>query len=191
MPENFAVLGIRPELVEALHKGGVKEPTPVQAETIPLLLQGRDVIAQAQTGTGKTLAFLLPILERLDVNKPAVQALILTPTRELAIQITREAKKLAPVIGANILATYGGQDVESQIKKLEGATHVVIATPGRLLDHIRRGTVNLHGVSMLVLDEADQMLHMGFLPDVEDVISQIGRERSMMLFSATMPEQIR
>lgn len=191
MAEDFAALGIRRELVDALHRNGLKEPTPIQARAIPVLLEGKDVIAQAQTGTGKTLAFLLPILERVDVNRPDVQALILTPTRELAIQITAEAKKLAPVVGANILATYGGQDVESQIKKLRGAAQVVVATPGRLLDHLRRGTVSLNHVSMLVLDEADQMLHMGFLPDVEQVIREASRERCTMLFSATMPDQIR
>ncbi len=191
MPEDFAALGIRPELVTALKRNGLKEPTPIQAQTIPVLLKGQDVIAQAQTGTGKTLAFLLPIMQRIDVNQPAVQALILTPTRELAIQITVEAKKLAPAVGANVLATYGGQDVESQIKKLRGATHVVIATPGRLLDHLRRGTVHLKQVSMLVLDEADQMLHMGFLPEVEQVIHQAAPARCTMLFSATMPAQIR
>ncbi|MFZ5825691.1 MAG: DEAD/DEAH box helicase [Bacillota bacterium] len=191
MPEDFAALGIRRELVDALQRQGIKEPTPVQAQAIPLLLKGRDVIAQAQTGTGKTLAFLLPVLQRVDVENPAVQALILTPTRELAIQITNEAKKLTPAVGANVLATYGGQDVERQIKRLEGATQIIVATPGRLLDHLGRGTVDLKQVSMLVLDEADQMLHMGFLPDVEGVVRQMGRERSTMLFSATMPEQIR
>jgi ATP-dependent RNA helicase DeaD len=191
MPETFAQLGIRPELIDALSRSGVKEPTPVQTRSIPLLLQGLDVIAQAQTGTGKTLAFLLPILERVDVTQSAVQALILTPTRELALQITDEARKLAPVVGANVLATYGGQDVESQVKKLAGATHVVVATPGRLLDHLRRGTISLDQVAMLVLDEADQMLHMGFLPEVEQIIEQVAADRSTMLFSATMPEQIR
>jgi len=191
MSDDFAQLGIRQGLVETLQRSGIKEPTPVQAQTIPLLLQGKDVIAQAHTGTGKTLAFLLPILERVDPNLPAVQALILTPTRELAIQITAEAKKLAPLVGINVLATYGGQDVESQIKKLRGATQVVIATPGRLLDHLGRGTVQLDQVRMLVLDEADQMLHMGFLPDVERVIEQAAKERCTMLFSATIPDQIR
>ena len=156
-----------------------------------MLLLGRDVIAQAQTGTGKTLAFLLPILERIDVNQDAVQALILTPTRELAIQITAEAKKLAPTVNANILAAYGGQDIESQLKKLRGANHIVVATPGRLLDHLGRGTIHLDQVKMLVLDEADQMLHMGFLPEVESIIGRTAPDRSTMLFSATMPDQIR
>jgi ATP-dependent RNA helicase DeaD len=191
MAEDFAALGVRRELVEALHNRGLKKPTPVQVRAIPILLDGKDAIVQAQTGTGKTLAFLLPILERVNVKNPNVQALILTPTRELAIQITSEAKKLASVRGANVLATYGGQDVDSQIKKLSGATQIVVATPGRLLDHLRRGTIRLDQVSMLVLDEADQMLHMGFLPDVELVMAQAAIERSTMLFSATIPDEIK
>lgn len=191
MTESFAALGVRPELVEVLTRNGLREPTPIQTRTIPLLLDGRDVIAQAQTGTGKTLAFLLPILERIDVTNPAVQALILTPTRELAIQITAVAKRLAPVTDATVLATYGGQDVESQIKRLGRATHIVVATPGRLLDHLRRGTIELKQVSMLVLDEADQMLQLGFLPDVEQVLRLVAKERWTMLCSATMPQEIR
>lgn len=191
MVEDFAALGIRRELVEALNNKGLKKPTPVQVQAIPILLQARDAIVQAQTGTGKTLAYLLPILERINVKNPNVQALILTPTRELAIQITSEMKKLAPVRGANVLATYGGQDVDSQIKKLSGATQIVVATPGRLLDHLRRGTIRLDQVSMLVLDEADQMLHMGFLPDVELIMAQVAIDRSTMLFSATIPDEIK
>ena len=191
MAEDFAQLGIQANLVEALNRSGIKEPTPVQSQTIPLLLQGRDVIAQAQTGTGKTLAFLLPILQRVDVGQAAVQALVIAPTRELAIQITAEAKKLAPLVGANVLATYGGQDVDTQIRRLEGGAHIVVATAGRLLDHLGRGTIRLDRVRMLVLDEADQMLHMGFLPDVEQVLEQTAKDRSTMLFSATMPDQIR
>ena len=191
MPEGFAALGIRPALVEALTRSGLKKPTPIQEQTIPLLLKGKDVIGQAQTGTGKTLAFLLPILERVDASRPEVQALILTPTRELAIQITAEAKKLAPVVGASVLATYGGQDVDRQIKRLKGAAQIVVATPGRLLDHLQRGSILLLRVRMLVLDEADQMLHMGFLPDVEQIILSVGKQHNTMLFSATMPEQVR
>lgn len=191
MADHFASLGIRPELVELLQRSGLKEPTPVQTESIPLLLKGKDVIAQAQTGTGKTLAFLLPIMERLEPSRPTLQALILTPTRELAKQIATEAKKLAPVVGANVLSTYGGQDVESQVKRLAGAVHIVVATPGRLLDHLSRGTIRLGGVRMLVLDEADQMLHMGFLPDVERIIRLTPPDRNTMLCSATMPGQIR
>ena len=191
MPNDFLSLGIRTELTEILKELGIKVPTPVQLQAIPILLSGKDVVAQAQTGTGKTFAFLLPILERVNVNKPNTQALIITPTRELALQITTELNKLAFKVNANVLATYGGQDVERQIKKLKGSIHIVVGTPGRILDHIRRRTLNLSGLTMLVLDEADQMLHMGFLPDVEQIIKQTSPKRQTMLFSATIPGSIR
>jgi ATP-dependent RNA helicase DeaD len=189
---SFLELGIRSEINQTLKAIGLFEPTPIQARAIPLLLAGKDVIAQAQTGTGKTLAFILPILERIEPKKSSVQALIVTPTRELALQITTEVQKiLASVEGINILAVYGGQDVEKQMKKLKGAQHIIVATPGRLLDHLRRGTIELSQVSMLVLDEADQMLHMGFLTEVEEVIEAVSMNRQTMLFSATMPKTVR
>ncbi len=189
---NFEDLGIRPEIARTLQSLGLMEPTPIQEKAIPVLLSGKDVIAQAQTGTGKTLAFLLPILERVDVERTDIQALVVTPTRELALQITTEGKKLVSSRpDVHVLAVYGGQDVEQQMKKLKGTTHLVIGTPGRLLDHVRRGTIDLSTVSMLVLDEADQMLHMGFLTEVEDVIERTSPDRQTMLFSATMPQPIR
>lgn len=191
MPTDFLTLGIRPEINELLRTHGLVRPTPIQEQAIPVLLAGKDVIAQAQTGTGKTLAFVLPILENIDPKKPYIQALIITPTRELALQITTEVKKLATKLDFNVLAAYGGQDVEQQVRKLKGNIHIVIATPGRLLDHLRRETIRLTGVSMLVLDEADQMLHMGFLEDVERIILQTSHKRQTMLFSATIPQQIR
>lgn len=191
MSTSFSALGVTPELTALLKENGIDSPTPVQRQTIPMLLQDKDVIAQAQTGTGKTLAFALPMLQRVNVNKEQVQALILTPTRELAIQITAEIKKLAPIVGASVLAAYGGQDVDAQIRKLQRAPHIVVATPGRLIDHMNRGTINLGKLSMLVLDEADQMLHMGFLTEVESIITQTPRARQTMLFSATMPDAIR
>lgn len=191
MSNAFNALGISPKLSELLQQDGITEPTPVQKQAIPLLLNGQDVIAQAQTGTGKTIAFALPILQRINVEKEQVQALILTPTRELAIQITSELKKLVSGVGATVLAAYGGQDVDAQIRKLQRAPHIVVATPGRLIDHMKRETVNLGKLQMLVLDEADQMLHMGFLPDVESIITQTPRARQTMLFSATMPDAIR
>lgn len=166
-------------------------PTPVQEQAIPALLSGQDVIAQAQTGTGKTFAFVLPILEIVHPDKPYVQALIVAPTRELAIQITAEIKKLAPIVGAGVLAVYGGQDVAAQIHKLKGTPHIVVATPGRLLDHLRRETLDLSRVSMLVLDEADQMMDMGFLNEVEEIIRHTPNSRQTMLFSATMSDKIR
>lgn len=191
MSNAFNALGINPVLSELLQRDGITEPTPVQRQTIPLLLNGQDVIAQAQTGTGKTMAFALPILQRVNPDKEQVQALILTPTRELAIQITHELKKLAPAVEASVLAAYGGQDVEAQIHKLKRAPHIVVATPGRLIDHMKRETINLGKLQMLVLDEADQMLHMGFLPEVESIVTQTPRARQTMLFSATMPDAIR
>ncbi|MDQ8736755.1 DEAD/DEAH box helicase [Paenibacillus sp. LHD-38] len=191
MSNAFNALGIIPKLSELLHHDGITEPTPVQKQAIPLLLNGQDVIAQAQTGTGKTIAFALPILQRINIEKEQVQALILTPTRELAIQITSELKKLVPAVGVSVLAAYGGQDVDAQIRKLQRSPHIVVATPGRLIDHMKRETVSLGKLQMLVLDEADQMLHMGFLPDVESIISQTPKARQTMLFSATMPDAIR
>ncbi|HEY2494588.1 MAG TPA: DEAD/DEAH box helicase [Paenibacillus sp.] len=190
MPK-FQDLGISPELVKVLQVQGITEPTPVQHEAIPLLLAGRDVIARARTGTGKTLAFMLPIMMKIDPNRQYPQALIVAPTRELALQITEEARKLARNTDVKILAVYGGQDVEKQLRKLEGGRHLIIGTPGRLLDHLGRGTLDLNGVKMLVLDEADQMLHMGFLNDVETLIQALPYRRQTMLFSATMPAEIK
>lgn len=191
MASDFIRLGIRPELQQALASDGVNTPTPVQEQTIPLLLAGRDVAAQAQTGTGKTLAFVLPILERLEPNRPFTQALVLTPTRELAVQIARETAKLAPLVGAHVQAIYGGQDVERQNRKLEQIPAVVIGTPGRLLDHVKRETLSLNGVRMVVVDEADEMLRRGFLEEVETLIALTSPKRQTMLFSATVPQPIR
>ncbi|KZE49305.1 DEAD/DEAH box helicase [Brevibacillus parabrevis] len=189
---DFFRLGIRKEWIDALQANGITEPTPIQEKAIPALLAGKDVISQAQTGTGKTLAFVLPILEKAEPNSNDVQALVLTPTRELALQITAEVKKLtAATDDLHVLAVYGGQDVDRQLRKLAGKKQVVIATPGRLLDHMRRGTIDLSTVSMFVLDEADQMLHMGFLPEVEDIAASLPDKRQTMLFSATMTPQVR
>ncbi|SCY42633.1 DEAD/DEAH box helicase [Alkaliphilus peptidifermentans] len=191
MTNKFAKLGVSEEHETQLIENGITEPTSIQTQTIPILLSGRDVIAQAQTGTGKTLAFLLPIMEMIDRNDHNVQALIVTPTRELAIQITSEAKKLSSVKGLNLLAAYGGQDVEKQLRRLKGSTHLVVGTPGRLLDHIRRKSINLSKLKILILDEADQMLHMGFLQDVEQIVFHTPKERQTAFFSATMPQEIR
>lgn len=190
---NFQQLGIDDQMVRTLKEQGIAVPTPVQEESIPLLLDGKDVIARARTGTGKTLAFLLPILQQIDTARSYPQALVIAPTRELALQITEEARKLTGGVAGElkILAVYGGQDVEKQLRKLEGGRHLIIGTPGRLLDHLRRGTLELGGVKKLVLDEADQMLHMGFLDEVEAVISALPYRRQTMLFSATMPEGVK
>ncbi|RFU69139.1 DEAD/DEAH box helicase [Peribacillus saganii] len=189
---DFIKLGIGQEVNNLLRENGITEPTPIQKEAIPVLLEGEDIIGQAKTGTGKTLAFLLPILEKVDPEPEHIQALIVTPTRELALQITNEMKKLTSAKeGLQVLAVYGGQDVEQQLKKLKRNISVVVATPGRLLDHMRRGTIDLSNLSMLVLDEADQMLHIGFLPEVEEIIRAASPDRQTMLFSATMPEQVK
>ena len=191
MNTDFIGLGIRREINDILRQMGITKPTEIQNEAIPVILSGKDVVGQSQTGTGKTLAFVLPILEKIDNTKPTIQAMIITPTRELALQITNEVTKLADQLGINVLSVYGGQDVDRQIKKLRGATHIVIGTPGRLMDHLRRKTIYLSGVSKLVLDEADQMLHLGFLDDVEELVRQTSIKRQTMLFSATMPSKIR
>ena len=191
MNKNFEMLGIQKKWQDRLKELRISSPTPVQEAVIPLSLKGGDLVAQAQTGTGKTLAFLLPIVEQLDLSENHVQALVVTPTRELALQITQEAKKLTAGTQIRILAAYGGQDVEKQLHKLKGTTHLVIGTPGRLLDHLRRGTLNLKQIRILVLDEADQMLHMGFLPEVEAILKQTSPRHQTMLFSATMPDGVR
>ncbi|SCC25395.1 MULTISPECIES: DEAD/DEAH box helicase [Fictibacillus] len=187
---DFNFMHLNQRLLESLKNQGIYEPTPIQEQVIPLLLEGTDVIAKSQTGTGKTMAFALPVLQRIDPKVKNVQALIVAPTRELAIQVAEEVRKLSEPMGIDVLSVYGGQDVAAQIHKLGGSVQIIIATPGRLLDHVRRGTVDLSQASMLVLDEADQMLHIGFLEDVEEIIRQTSKERQTMLFSATMPPEI-
>ncbi|HEY5560619.1 MAG TPA: DEAD/DEAH box helicase [Clostridiaceae bacterium] len=188
---NFIELGINEDLVKVLNNSGITTPTPIQEDSIILIKEGKDVIAQAQTGTGKTLAFLLPIFENISKDINAVQALIVTPTRELAIQITEEAMKLKKGKDINILAAYGGKDIGSQLKKLKGNLHLIIATPGRLLDHLERKTVDLSKLKTLVLDEADQMLFMGFKNDVENIIKQTSKEHQTLCFSATIDSNVK
>lgn len=191
MDKDFLALGIRADLIDILKINGISEPTEIQIEAIPKILAGEDIIAQSQTGTGKTLAFLLPVLQRINTASPYVQGLIITPTRELAIQITREVEKYAPSAGVNILALYGGQDVERQIKRLKGSPHLVIGTPGRIADHILRKTVDFSRTSILILDEADVMLNMGFIREVEYIIKMTSGRRQTMLFSATIPRGLK
>ncbi len=188
---KFKDLKLSDNIIESLQSQGINEPTPIQEQSIMLIKNGDDVIAEAQTGTGKTLAFLLPMFENMSPDVETIQGLILTPTRELAIQITQEAKKLTEAKDLKILAAYGGQDITAQLKKLKRNIHLVIATPGRLLDHLRRETINLDGLRTFVLDEADQMLHMGFKNEVEAIIKQTPKERQTLCFSATMNSQVK
>lgn len=191
MPD-FLSIGISDSIVQKLNQNNIKTPTPIQEQTIPFVLEGRDIIAQAQTGTGKTLAFILPILEKIDSNASHVQALIVTPTRELAIQITAEVEKLiADIDNIDVLAVYGGQDVDKQLKKLKKNVQIVVGTPGRLIDHIRRKTIDLSELSFLVLDEADQMLHIGFQYEVETIIRETPDNRQTLLFSATISNDVK
>lgn len=176
----------------ALDDVGYETPSPIQAKTIPLLLQGKDVLGQAQTGTGKTAAFALPLLSNLDVKAKDLQILVLAPTRELAIQVAEAFQKYAAHIkGFHVLPVYGGQDFKRQLNALKRGVHVVVGTPGRVMDHMRRGTLKLNKLKALVLDEADEMLRMGFIDDVEWILDQTPSTRQIALFSATMPQQIR
>ncbi len=188
---NFKELGINENFQVILKNSGIITPTPIQEQSIPSIKEGNDVIAMAQTGTGKTLAFLLPIFESINPKTESVQCLIITPTRELAIQITDEANKLNGTKNINILAAYGGKDIASQIRKLKNSIHMIIATPGRLIDHINRDTVNLKGLKTLVIDEADQMLLMGFKKEVEDIIKETPKTRQTLCFSATIDSDVK
>lgn len=188
---NFKNLEINDDIINVLKKNGITNPTPVQEESIPLIQSGKDVIAQAQTGTGKTLAFLLPIFENIDTSKNCVQALIVSPTRELAIQITEEANKLKEGKNIGVLAAYGGKDIGSQLKKLKKDIHLIIATPGRLIDHLMRKTIDLSKLNTIVLDEADEMLFMGFKNDIESIMTFAPKKLQMLCFSATMDSAVK
>jgi ATP-dependent RNA helicase DeaD len=188
---KFSELGLDQDLLTAIEKHGYVEATPIQEQTIPLTLAGKDVIGQAQTGTGKTAAFGLPILEMIDTDNRDTQALVVSPTRELAIQTQEELFKLGRDKHVKVQAVFGGADIRRQIQNLNHGAHIVVGTPGRLLDHISRGTVNLGNVKTLVLDEADEMLNMGFLDDIEAILKAVPDERQTLLFSATMPPAIK
>ena len=188
----FADFTLSSALLKVLDEVGYEHPSPIQAETIPLLLQGNDVLGQAQTGTGKTAAFALPLLSQLNMQQKEPQVLVLAPTRELAIQVAEAFQRYASYMdGFHVLPVYGGQDYSGQIRALKRGVHVVVGTPGRVMDHMRRGTLQLHKLSTLVLDEADEMLRMGFIDDVEWILEQCPADRQTALFSATMPKQIR
>jgi len=188
----FDRLGLGPPILAALESLGYEVPTSIQANTIPALLAGRDLIGQAQTGTGKTAAFALPILQRLDPGRDRVQALVLTPTRELCLQVAEAIHAYARHLGrVRVLPIYGGQSIQAQLRHLRAGAHVVVGTPGRVMDHLRRRTLSLAALKTVVLDEADEMLRMGFIEDVEWILAQAPGERQTVLFSATMPKEIR
>ncbi|TBR12410.1 MAG: DEAD/DEAH box helicase, partial [Lysobacter sp.] len=189
---NFTDLALGAPLLRALADVGYETPSPIQAATIPPLLAGRDVIGQAQTGTGKTAAFALPILAQIDPAKAAPQALVLCPTRELAIQVAEAFQKYAHYLpNFQVLPIYGGQGYAPQLTALKRGVHVVVGTPGRVIDHLKRGTLNLSALRCIVLDEADEMLRMGFIDDVQAVLDATPPTRQVALFSATMPPPIR
>ncbi len=189
---TFDQLALSDAIMKGLNDVGYETPSPIQAQTIPLILSGKDVLGEAQTGTGKTAAFALPILSKLDLKQREVQVLVLAPTRELAIQVSEAFQKYAKYLkDFHVLPIYGGQDYRGQIRALERGVHVVVGTPGRVMDHMRRGTLKLNKLAALVLDEADEMLRMGFIDDVEWILEQTPPQRQIALFSATMPSQIR
>lgn len=188
---KFSDLGINESVLNAINNMGFEEPSQIQAEAIPVALQGFDMIGQAQTGTGKTTAFGIPIISKLSSKRGAPQALILTPTRELAIQVTEELGRIAKYSRVSLIPIYGGQPIERQIRSLNKGVDIIVGTPGRILDHIRRNTLKLSSIKFFVLDEADEMLDMGFKDDIEEVIKNLNEDRQTMLFSATMPNEIK
>lgn len=188
---TFNELGVTTPILKALTSMGFEEATPIQAQTIPNAMQGEDVIGQAQTGTGKTAAFGIPMIEKFERNARKIQGLVVAPTRELAIQVAEELNRLGKYKGIRALPVYGGQHMERQIRALKDKPQIVVATPGRLLDHIRRKTVRTDQIQVAVLDEADEMLNMGFIDDIRDILKSIPEERQTLLFSATMPKEIR
>lgn len=190
MTTEFSSLGLIPQLEQTVSDLGYITPTPIQSQIIPLMLDGQDVIGQAQTGTGKTAAFLLPILQTLERGKHGIQALVLAPTRELALQVAKAGSDYGKSLNVSILAVYGGQPYSPQLSRLRQGVDIVVGTPGRLLDLLDKGALDLSHVSTVVIDEADEMLSMGFIEDIENILSKIPPERQTALFSATMPPEI-
>jgi len=189
--DHFSELGLSTPILQAIQDMGFEEPSPIQSLAIPMLLEGRDVIGQAQTGTGKTVAFGIPVLEKIDDSVKAIQSIIICPTRELAIQVAEELHTLAKYRrGINVLPVYGGQPIDRQFRALRQGVQVVVGTPGRVMDHLQRGTIRLDQVRVVVLDEADEMLDMGFREDIEAILKNAPDQRQTVLFSATMPQEI-
>ncbi|MBW7457634.1 DEAD/DEAH box helicase, partial [Paenibacillus sepulcri] len=188
--KTFAEFGLEPKVLQAITELGFEESTPIQSKAIPIALTGTDLIGQAQTGTGKTAAFGIPLVNKIPVTEERIVALIMTPTRELAIQVSEEIGKLTRYKGLRSLPIYGGQEIGRQIRSLKKKPQIIIGTPGRLLDHINRKTIRLDDVQTVVLDEADEMLDMGFMEDITTILSLVPENRHTMLFSATMPANI-
>ncbi|NMD69974.1 DEAD/DEAH box helicase [Bacillus sp. DNRA2] len=188
---TFSDFNLSEVLERALSQMGFEEPSPIQAQAIPVALTGKDIIGQAQTGTGKTTAFGVPLIERAKVEESAIQGLVIAPTRELAVQVAEELNRIGNVKGIRTLPIYGGQDISRQIRSLKNRPHIIAATPGRLIDHIERKTIRLQNIHTVVLDEADEMLNMGFIEDIEKILAGIPNERQTLLFSATMPKRIK
>ncbi|MDQ0158289.1 ATP-dependent RNA helicase DeaD [Alkalibacillus salilacus] len=188
--KTFSELNIESDVLKALENMGFETTTPIQAEAIPTAIAGKDLIGQAQTGTGKTAAFGVPMLQKIDPNNPNIQGIVIAPTRELAIQVGEELNRIGQNKGVKTVPVYGGQDINRQIKALKRRPQIIAATPGRLLDHIRRKTIKLQNIHTAVLDEADEMLNMGFIEDIEAILAEIPAEHQTLLFSATMPKRI-
>ncbi|GIP38015.1 DEAD-box ATP-dependent RNA helicase CshA [Paenibacillus sp. J31TS4] len=188
--KTFSEFGLEPKVLRAITEMGFEESTPIQEKTIPLAMEGHDLIGQAQTGTGKTAAFSIPLIHKIQTTQDKIVALVMCPTRELAIQVAEEIEKLGRFKGIRSLPIYGGQDIVKQIRALKKRPQIIIGTPGRLLDHINRKTIKLDDVETVVLDEADEMLDMGFMEDIQSILSLVPEDRHTMLFSATMPPNI-
>ncbi|MCL5780656.1 MAG: DEAD/DEAH box helicase [Firmicutes bacterium] len=186
----FSELGVSKPVIQSLTNMGFEEATPIQEKTIPVALDGRDLIGQAHTGTGKTAAFGIPMIERFTNESEYIQGLVITPTRELAVQVAEELNRIGQVKGIRTLPVYGGQDINRQIRALKKRPQIIVGTPGRLIDHMERKTIRLLGIKTVVLDEADEMLNMGFIEDIESILQRIPEERQSLLFSATMPKPI-
>lgn len=188
--EKFEDLPLTLEIKKGIQKLGFTEPFPIQAQAIIPLLEGKDVIGQAQTGTGKTAAFGIPMVERVESNNKKIQGLVLAPTRELAIQVAHRIKGFSRYKKLSILPIYGGESIGKQIQDLEKGVHIVVGTPGRIIDHLKRGTMNLSSTSIVVLDEADRMLDMGFIDDINYILSKVPKDRQISLFSATIDKSV-
>ncbi|NLL20756.1 MAG: DEAD/DEAH box helicase [Firmicutes bacterium] len=186
----FEKLGLSQPVLKAISQMGFEAATPIQEQAIPLAMAGRDIIGQSQTGTGKTAAFGIPLIEKIDRETEKVKGLVVAPTRELAVQVAEELNTIGQVKGIRALPIYGGQDINRQIRSLKNRPQIIVGTPGRLIDHMRRKTIRLESVSMVILDEADEMLNMGFIDDIKTILQDVPHERQTMLFSATMPRPI-